>query len=50
MKPRYNQLELSKWVTRPTMGWPLNELTQPGSFISEPKKFEPGPAHHGLVG
>ena len=48
-------LELSKRVTRldpvrSTTGWSLSEPTQPGSFISEPEKLEPGPTHHGLVG
>ena len=48
-------IELSKRVTRldparPTTGWSLSESTQPGSFISEPEKLEPGPTHHGLVG
>ena len=48
-------LELSKRVTRPnparpTMGWPLSGSTQPDSLISELKKLEPNPTHHGLVG
>jgi len=34
----------------PTMDWSLSGPTKPGSLISEPKKFEPGLAHHGLVG
>jgi len=36
--------------TQPTTGWLLSGSTQPDSLISEPKKFEPGPTHHGLVG
>jgi len=49
------KIELSKWVTgpnpaQPTMGWPLSESTQPGSFISETKKIEPDPTHHELAG
>ena len=28
----------------------VSEPTQPGSLISEPKKFESGSAHHELVG
>jgi len=35
---------------RSTTGWWFSESIQPGSFFSEPKKFEPGPTHHGLVG
>jgi len=31
------------------MGWLLGEPTQPDLLINEPKKFEPGPAHHGLM-
>jgi len=32
------------------IGRQLSERIQPGSLISEPKKFEPKPPHHGLVG
>jgi len=37
-------------LARPIMGWWFSESTQPGSFFKEPKKFELGPAHHGLTG
>jgi len=36
--------------TRSITDWSLNESTQLDSLISESKKFEPGPAHHKLVG
>jgi len=34
---------------RPITGWPLSELIQPSSLISELKKFEPDTVHRGLV-
>jgi len=48
-------IELSKRVTRldsvrPTTDWWFSEPTQPGLLFSEPKKFKPGPTHHGLAG
>jgi len=35
--------------TWPTIGWPLSELIQLGSLISEPTKFEPDLIQYGLV-